>query len=120
MPWQYKKARLRPLLLARLQHLPKDRPTTSRPRTSKTTVIHFAVALGLWAGPASAQYLYSSEGFARKQCLHDTVVWLSEATHVYYFRGDTQYGMTGDSAYACEHDAENEGDVAAHPAENGR
>ena len=63
-------------------------------------MIRLAAALTLLAGPAFAQYFYSSRAFAQKNCPKDQVVWLNATTHVYYFHNDPLYGMTEGTAMA--------------------
>lgn len=63
---------------------------------------HLIVAVTLLATIATAR--------AAPACPGDTVVWVNQNTGVYHLPGDRWYGRTKHGAYACERQAEAEGD----------
>jgi hypothetical protein len=70
-----------------------------------------ATGLGL-AGPAHAlgpgttsRNDFQSEAEAGRHCSGRPVVWVVPANHVYYFKGDPEYGRPGTGAYMCEDEA---------------
>jgi hypothetical protein len=58
------------------------------------------------------------EGFASRKPLFawdcgSAVVWLNDASGIYYYNGDRRYGRTKRGAYACEREAINAGNRAS-------
>jgi hypothetical protein len=50
---------------------------------------------------------------AKLRCPLDTVVWVNLDSHIYHFKGNSNYGNTKKGAYMCEKDATGAGSRAA-------
>jgi hypothetical protein len=81
-------------------------------RTMKTLMLATAMLLSVTAaGPALAKdFREDRPPPPSLHCANDSIIWINTRTHVYHFPGMTWFGHTKEGRYACQHDADLQGD----------